>query len=335
VSAKRRRDAPAFSLAFLDVISCGFGAIVLLLVLSKIYVPTVIEERRDDWNGVLARLQQEIFELVGETKVVDRDLKTRQEQLSVIEEKIARLESDLSSILARHRTSREDSAVQNIIEGKLASARQDLTEEMRRLLREGYRRPPTSGNVGGIPVDSEYIIFVIDTSGSMQQYNWGRVQQKLTETLEVYPEVKGIQIMNDNGAYMFNQYAGKWIPDTPGRRQAIMNTMRSWAPFSDSNPVDGIMYAIDTFWSPEKKISIYVFGDDFGGKSAEPVIRAIAQKNKVQPDGKQMVRIHAVGFPLFQFGGGRIPNETHKFSALMRVLCERNGGTFVGLTGAR
>ena len=72
-----------------------------------------------------------------------------------------------------------------------------------------------------------------------------------------------------------------------------------------------------------------------GGKSTETVIRAIAQKNKVQPDGKQMVRIHAVGFPLFQFGGGRIPNETHKFSALMRVLCERNGGTFVGLTGVR
>ncbi len=118
--AKRRRDTHAFSLAFLDVISCGFGAIVLLLVLSKIYEPTVIEERRDDWNGVLSRLQQEIFELVGETKVVDRDLKSRREQLSVIEEKVARLDSDLSSILARHRTSREDSAVQNIKDENIA-----------------------------------------------------------------------------------------------------------------------------------------------------------------------------------------------------------------------
>ncbi len=226
----------------------------------------------------------------------------------------------------------DDSAEAVIDEGDLQAARQTLTAEMMRL-RPYYNRPDNDA-VAGIPVDSEYIIFVIDTSGSMQQYNWGRVQQKLTETLEVYPEVKGIQIMNDNGAYMFNQYAGKWIPDTPGRRQAIMNTMRSWAPFSDSNPVDGIMYAIDTFWSPDKKISIYVFGDDFGGKSAEPVVRAIAQKNRIQPDGSQMVRIHAVGFPLFQFGGGRIPNETQKFAALMRVLCERNGGTFVGLTGA-
>ena len=63
---------------------------------------------------------------------------------------------------------------------------------------------------------------------------------KLDETLDVYPQVKGLQIMNDNGNYMFSQYAGKWIPDTPGRREAIKNTMRLWRPFSDSNPVDGI-----------------------------------------------------------------------------------------------
>jgi hypothetical protein len=80
----------------------------------------------------------------------------------------------------------------------------------------------------------------------MQQYNWDRVQQKLDETLDVYPQVKGLQIMNDNGNYMFSQYAGKWIPDTPGRREAIKNTMRLWRPFSDSNPVDGIIYAIRT-----------------------------------------------------------------------------------------
>ena len=38
--------------------------------------------------------------------------------------------------------------------------------------------------VAGIPVDSEYIIFVIDTSNSMINYNWGLVQRKLQEALE-------------------------------------------------------------------------------------------------------------------------------------------------------
>jgi hypothetical protein len=329
---KKRRNIEAFSLSFLDVISCGFGAIILLLVLSKIYEPVIIEKAQADLEALIALLQQELFDIRGETAVLNRDLVSVREQTSTTKVTLARLQGELDTVQGQYAVTMDDSAEAVIDEGDLQAARQTLTAEMMRL-RPYYNRPDNDA-VAGIPVDSEYIIFVIDTSGSMQQYNWGRVQQKLTETLEVYPEVKGIQIMNDNGAYMFNQYAGKWIPDTPGRRQAIMNTMRSWAPFSDSNPVDGIMYAIDTFWSPDKKISIYVFGDDFGGKSAEPVVRAIAQKNRVQPDGSQMVRIHAVGFPLFQFGGGRIPNETQKFAALMRVLCERNGGTFVGLTGA-
>jgi len=328
---KKRRNIEAFSLSFLDCICCGFGAIILLLVLSKIYEPVIIEKTQEDLEALIALLQQELFDIRGETTVLNRDLVSVREQTSDTRVTLARLQGELDTVQGQYAVTMDDSAEAVIDEGDLEAARQTLSAEMMRL-RPYYKRPEDDA-VAGIPVDSEYIIFVIDTSGSMQQYNWRRVQEKLTETLEVYPEVKGIQIMNDNGNYMFEQYAGKWIPDTPGRRQAIMNTMRSWAPFSDSNPVDGIMYAIDTFWSPEKKISIYVFGDDFGGKSAEPVVRAIAQKNRVQADGSQMVRIHAVGFPLFQFGGGRIPNETQKFAALMRVLCERNGGTFVGLTG--
>jgi ribosomal protein L29 len=328
---KRRRNIEAFSLSFLDCICCGFGAIILLLVLSKIYEPVVVEKTQEDLEALIALLQQELFEIRGQTAVFNRDLVSIREQTSDTKRTLARLQGELETVQGQYAVTIDDSAEAIIDEGDLLAARQTLSEEMMRL--QPYYKRPDDDAVAGIPVDSEYIIFVIDTSGSMQQYNWGRVQRKLTETLEVYPEVKGIQIMNDNGKFMFEQYAGKWIPDTPGRRQAIMNTMRTWAPFSDSNPVDGIMYAIDTFWSPDKKISIYVFGDDFGGRSAEPVVRAVAQKNRTQPDGSQMVRIHAVGFPLFQFGGGRIPNESQKFAALMRVLCERNGGTFVGLTG--
>ena len=57
------------------------------------------------------------------------------------------------------------------IQNELVLARQRLTEEMQRLLAD-YRPDPDEYMVGGIPVDSEYIIFIIDTSGSMQQYAW-------------------------------------------------------------------------------------------------------------------------------------------------------------------
>jgi hypothetical protein len=327
--SKRRRNVEAFSLSFLDCICCGFGAIILLLVLSKIYEPVIIEKTQDDLEALIALLQQELFDIRGETAVLNRDLEDVRRQTSDTKIQLARLQGELHTVKGQYDASQEDSD-STIDEGALASAKQRLTDEMRRL--QPYYKRADDDAVAGIPVDSEYVIFIIDTSGSMQQYNWGRVQEKLEETLDVYPQVKGLQIMNDNGNYMFSQYAGKWIPDTPGRREAIKNTIRLWRPFSDSNPVDGIIYAISTYWSPEKKISIYVFGDEFSGRSVENVIRQVDAVNRLGADGKRMVRIHAVGFPFLFRGSGDIPPTAHKFSQLMRVLCERNGGTFVALT---
>ncbi|MEM6513043.1 MAG: VWA domain-containing protein [Pseudomonadota bacterium] len=326
---KKRRNVEAFSLSFLDCICCGFGAIILLLVLSKIYEPVIIEKTQDDLESLIALLQQELFDIRGETDILDREMVDLREQASDTKIRLATLQGDLSSIRGQYEAAQAD-AESIVDEGALSRTRQRLTEEMRRL--QPYYRRADDDAVAGIPVDSEYVIFIIDTSGSMQQFNWDRAIQTLTETLDVYPQVKGIQILNDNGNYMFQQYRGRWIPDTPGRREAIVNTMRTWRPFSDSNPVDGIVYAISTYWKPDRKISLYVFGDDFAGRSVERVIQQVDAVNRVGASGERLVRIHGVGFPI-RFGGiNNIPAESIRYSRLMRVLCERNGGTYVALT---
>jgi len=56
----------------------------------------------------------------------------------------------------------------------------------------------------------------------MFTYAWPTVIQKMSQVLDIYPKVKGIQVMNDMGPYMFSRYAGKWIPDTPGVRFATL-----------------------------------------------------------------------------------------------------------------
>lgn len=326
---RRRRRVEAFSLSFLDCICCGFGAIILLLVLSKIYEPVIIEKTQDDLEALIALLQQELFDIRGETTIINRDLEDVREQTSSSKLRLARLVGDLSKVRGQYAATQRDS--ESVLdEGALKITKQRLTEEMQRL--QPYYRRADNDAVAGIPVDSEYIIFVIDTSGSMQQFNWDRAIEKLTETLDVYPQVKGIQIMNDNGSYMFQQYRGKWIPDTPGRRQAIINTMRNWRPFSDSNPVDGIIYAISTYWQPDRKISIFVFGDEFSGGSVDAVVRQIDTVNRADAQGNRMVRIHAVGFPFFFEAGREVADTSRRFAQLMRILCDRNGGTFVALS---
>ncbi len=223
--------------------------------------------------------------------------------------------------------------MQNIIDEKLARALQQLTDEMKRLLKNQPREVDRS--VGGIPVDSEYIIFIIDTSGSMQRNAWRLVQKKLAETLKVYPKVKGIQIMNDMGNYMFSQYRGKWIPDTPARRRAIISNLSTWRSFSNSSPVEGIEAAIRTFYSPDKKISLFVFGDEFSGNAIQPVIDKVDRINKATRDGTRRVRIHAVGFPVLLKDSVGRGNTGERFATLMRILSQKNGGTFVGLNNTR
>ena len=152
-----------------------------------------------------------------------------------------------------------------------------------------------SGLIGGIPVDSEYVIFIIDTSGSMHS-QWDNVIKQLITTLDVYPRLQGIQIMSDMGEYLFSQYRRKWIPDTADRRRVIIRTLRGWGPFSNSSPVEGITQAIRTFYDPGKKISIYVYGDEFSG-SIRQVLDAVERINPKDQHGNTKVRIHAVGFP--------------------------------------
>jgi hypothetical protein len=325
-----RRATESFNLSFLDIMSCGFGAIILLLMITKSSAPTPLEISDTPIEGSVLELQKQLFAIRGETNVLNRELNARHEQLSQYDERIARLRRELSTLQGRVNASTKDSTVNDLLEGQLALARQDLTEEMRRLQQSVDARID-SEQVGGIPVDSEYIIFIIDTSGSMFNYSWDRMMEVVRDTLDVYPTVKGIQVMNDEGDYMFTSFRGDWIDDTPARRQAIMQRLRTWNPFSDSSPVEGIVEAIRTFYDPGKKISLYVLGDEFSGGSIAQVVDTVDRLNRAGPGGERLVRIHAIGFPTIFSQPRRYQTTGIRFATLMRELTRRNGGTFVAL----
>jgi len=333
MARKNRRAPEEFSLSFLDVICCGFGAVILLLMITKTVQPQIIEASTINLEGKVAALQEQLFELRGETHILNRDLNAKQEQLSEYEERIAILRGQLASMKSRHDNILVQSNSNDVVTEQLAIARQSLSEEQKRLLGDQYKSQ--NNLIGGIPVDSEYIIFVIDTSGSMFSYSWDRMMKELEATLAIYPEVKGIQIMNDMGNYMFSRYRGKWIPDTPSRRKVMMENLRNWNVFSNSSPVEGITQAIRTFYDTNKKISIYVFGDEFTGQSIAQVVDTVDRINREGADGERLVRIHAVGFPVQFARAPHLQTTGIRFATLMRELTYRNGGTFVGLNDFR
>jgi hypothetical protein len=327
---RRRREFEIFSMSFLDAICCGFGSMILLFIVTRVSEPARLEESKTDLHGVIAQYEQELNEILGETDQVRRNVATTASDYKTDERNVETLRTELERIRREVLATVQDSKITNEIQGKLAMAKQSLTDEMKRLLVD-YKPPIGEYKIGGIPVDSEYIIFIIDTSGSMKTYAWDRAIEQLRQTLEVYPTVKGIQVMDDEGVVMFKSYRNEWIPDTPARRKAIIDAMRTWDAFSNSSPREGILAALDNFYDPNKKISLYVYSDDFAVGTINAVVREVDRRNTADANGKRRVRIHAVAFPtIYQATGGQLYSAAD-FATLMRVICQRNGGTFVAL----
>ncbi len=322
-----RRETEVFSMSFLDCICCGFGAIILLLVLSEFGVPIQLEKARIDYNKLIAKYQEELFDLRGTSIVLERELRGRIEQLSEEQRRVARLRGDLSDIAGKHKASIYEEESTKKISETLAEARLALIEETRKR-QSSARQRVYDLPIAGVPIDSEYVIFIVDTSGSMQSQNWRYAEHKLAEVLNIYPKLKGIQVMDDEGGYMFSEYRAKWIPDSPARRKAILDRFRRWQAFSNSSPSEGIIAAVRTFWTREHPISIYVFGDEFTGPSIQDVVDTVDRINRSAGSGERLVRIHSIGFPI----PGQYPQHTSmRYATLMRILSARNGGVFVGL----
>jgi len=314
-----RRNVETFNLSFLDIIACGFGAIILLLLIVKVGNPTsTVETSKDDLLNKLFNLQDQKQDLNIEL------LSLRNNQTSL--NKIYGSErQNQNTQKQRLEVIRQNQTITESLKERLYLAQQSLTEEMKRIL-DGQVRDV---EVGGIPVDSEYIIFVIDNSGSMDSV-WNEVLKEMDNILDIHPTIEGIQVLNDQGEYLMNSFQGKnsWIPDTPVYRKAIRDRLRNKYNLgvSLSNPVQGIKKAINSHYTKGKKISIYVLGDDIRSVSLERDINEIQRLNTNQFDGTKKARIHAMAFP------SEYQSEVIRFSHFMRQVSKRNEGTFLGLS---
>lgn len=343
----KRRDIEVFSLSFLDIISCGFGAIILLLVLSMALEPATRVRMQADLSGEIRQIEQDRVEVIARSQTLQDELENKRATVESARQVVQKLENDLKSIEDNDQSTVVEALVQ--AEEQMKVVLQDLTDEMERLQKQKSTAPPGQDAViGGIPVDSEYIVFVIDTSGSMQSAAWRTVLKKVEEVLEVHPNVKGLQVVNDMGNYMFRAYAGRWIPDSKARRREVIRELRTWKPYSNSNPVEGLKHVLRTYSKVDGRLSIFFFGDDFSaqGGSFEKVLSEVGRINKRDAHGNTRVRIHAFGFPVLLFGhlvregsrqGPRLDDDVadkhrSRFAHLMRLLAEQNSGSFVGLT---
>lgn len=312
---RRNRELEIFSLSFLDVISCGFGAVVMLILISKTDIDLSVTGTEDvsALLSSLLSLQSSVSQIEQELRDDLASLEALSGQKSSIAAASKSLENELAKLVSNNSAMTESIAGLSLVEEKLRQA--SLTKP----------RKPTDKRdveVGGIPVDSDYVVFIIDTSGSMKNI-WGNVTKEVVNVLNIHPEVKGFQILNDMGKSIISGYEGKWIPDTPTRRKAVISLLGKWSAVSNSSPVEGLTVALRKYAKPNITTSLYVFGDEYSGSEYDAVIEKVTTQNKVLSSGRRLARIHAVGFIS--------TGSTDRFSVLMREMTKRNDGTFIAL----
>ncbi|MXZ81480.1 MAG: VWA domain-containing protein [Gammaproteobacteria bacterium] len=311
-AARRSRDSFA-STSFLDIIACGFGAIVLLVLLSKDDPEPSVHDASaatEQLNSLVeARAKHD--EAMSRIREIREEIAKQEFRIEVSSEVIEQAGDDLGDIdreIGEHRS-------------RVAALKESVDKA-------GRTKPPAPApeieNVGGIPVDRKYIIFVVDTSGSMQLI-WPRVLEQVDSLMDVHPRMEGFQVMNDSGIHLISAYARKWIPDSPSRRASILRAMQGWIEMSGSDPVPGIKVALRFYSRYRKDLSIYVLGDEFSGNSYDAALDEIAELNTDPLTKEIQARIHGIGFY------NPLSPVNDRYSILMREVARLNGGAFVAV----
>jgi hypothetical protein len=323
----KRRQIEVFSLSFLDCLCCGFGAILLLFILSigsgKAGVDSEVDEAAlQAMRAQLAKLEADVANKAVLLEAHINRQQTKQERQRILS-MIQTLESTLADLQQEF-----DSKQANF------STSQQAAAEATRILKSFKHQdlPPI-----GLPADATHVAFIIDTSGSMRnqltnQLHYGVIEQ-ITELLNNLPEVKSIQFIDTSGNYMLRDRRGFWLPDTKGLRNQALSAVLNYPTLSVSDPEPGVRKAfrdLKPILTTNDKMSLYVVGDDFRGSTQGFLIK-LDQLNPRDPSTKKRpVSVSAIGFPTltnpFQIG---TPQGNTRFANIMREIAEAHDGVLI------
>jgi len=256
----RRRQLSPFNLAFLDIMFCGFGAVVLLVLLVNAQSVKSRKQQHEDLRAEVDRLEQEVK--VGRDYLgnLQSSLLESEDQTISIRDRIARLEKEKVRLLSEMSNSSEQGRARRQQVEALAAALKKLEAEQKRLAEipvvrgskvrrfegEGHRQYLTGLKLGG-----NRVLILVDGSASMldstvvgvlrlrnmdpavqkNASKWQQVQKTVRWLVANLPVSSSVQLV------VFNTKAqplASWLPVT---ETAAVNAML--ARFRDTLPAGG------------------------------------------------------------------------------------------------
>ena len=259
--------------------SCGFGAIVLILLISQFQTNEVIIE--DNNIPSIESLENDI----KKSNVINYDLISTKEKL---EKKLTNISNDL--INKKQKLTNISSIATSKIEKN-----SELSELIKPIEEKNIKLP--AKEAGGLNVDAEYVVFIIDNSGSMVEWGpWSSVIKEISNIIDAFPDLKGFQILNDQGAKMVSG-SSKWIIDSAANRKLIKTSIKKFTGISRSNPIPGLKIALNRYANGIDKVGIFIVGDDITlqtGERTETIYKDIQKLNRI--GNKIKARINGLVF---------------------------------------
>jgi len=297
---KKKEPGEIFSMSFLDIMSCGFGAIVLILLISQFQTDDIIID--EDQIISIQKLEGDIANSLE-----------KKNKLAAIKES---LEKKLNSI----NTDLTYKKVETKNKVKIALDKIKKNEKLKELITpivEDKNLKLPAKEAGGLNVDAEYIVFIIDNSGSMVEWGpWSSVIREVYSIIDAFPDLKGFQILNDQGAKMLST-GNKWIEDTPSNRKLMKTSIKNFRGISRSNPLPGLKIALNRYANGLNKVGIFIVGDDISlqtGERTETIYKDIQKLNRI--NGKIKARINGLVFLTSRFA----PSENRVAATNMNLM---------------
>jgi hypothetical protein len=174
----RRRKAEVFSLSFLDVIACGFGAIVLFYTILSAQAGVQRQVRNDDLQAEVDRLEEEVLEGYKNLVVLRNSLESTDEAVPAeglaarIVEEAERLRQQLAeaendTLSKRETIERLKQDLKSLEEGtrRLSAGTPDQGQPGTRI--KGFVGSGDRQYITGLKVGGQRILLLVDVSASM------------------------------------------------------------------------------------------------------------------------------------------------------------------------
>jgi len=317
--ARKKRDFTTFNLSFLDIMSCGFGAVVLVFLIIDHSIQTVTKDLNRDLLSEVSMLEEDVRD--GQSGLVklrntlsefDDQLATAKGQASRITDDIDNYEAMIADLKKDGFTERTDiealkaeiRSLEEEVKKLREAAQKDSGNSARTFVGEGNRQYLTGLNLGG-----RNIAILLDVSASMladklvniirlrnmdpatqrQADKWTRSLSTVDWLTAQLPVGSKYQVItfNTQAAPALENTAGKWL-DVADRDQLekISAELRRIIPAGGTS-LENAFTALQQF-SPAPD-NIFLITDGLPTQGANP-----PRGNKVSGDERQRLYREAV-----------------------------------------